>query len=231
MQKIDVKCYVNWTPVCACLHRWKRGIHMGLIPQTKCSRCDRRYSGLRGRCPYCGARRSRKGKRVAQVDNSVWKLVIGIVLMVALIAAVVILLITTLGKGETPTPPENEPIAPPAANEGVSSLDNDPLPVKPVEPTEPDEDKDPEPVIQQITITYYGETREDITMKQGEVLELGYSTVPADLEEKAVWESSDEDVIVVLQNGKVTAIGQPGDNAILKVSLGDVSAECIIRIS
>lgn len=199
---------------------------MGFVPQVKCSRCDRRYSGLRTRCPYCGARRSRKGKRAAQADNSVWKLVIGIVLMVVLIAAVVILLITT-DKGESSPPKEEK--TPPAANEGVASLDNDPLPPKPVEPTEPD--KEPEPKVQQITITWCGDARDDITMKPLEDLELGYSTVPADVEEEAIWETSDEEVFVVTpKSGKVTAVGESGDVATLTVSIGDVSAECIIRI-
>ena len=80
---------------------------MGLIPQTKCSRCDRSYSGLRSRCPYCGARRSSKGKRATDTDNATWKLIIGIVLIVVLIAAVIVILVTSLS-GDANTPADND---------------------------------------------------------------------------------------------------------------------------
>ena len=68
---------------------------MGLIPQTKCGRCDRTYSSLRSRCPYCGAHRHKKGKRATDNDNSTWKIIIGILLIVVLIAAVIVILVTS----------------------------------------------------------------------------------------------------------------------------------------
>ncbi len=67
---------------------------MGLIPQTKCGRCDRTYSSLRSRCPYCGAHRHKKGKRTTDTDNATWKIIIGILLIVVLIAAVIVILVT-----------------------------------------------------------------------------------------------------------------------------------------
>ncbi len=71
---------------------------MGLIPQTKCGRCDRYYSSLRSRCPYCGAHRHKKGKRTTDSDNATWKIIIGILLIVVLIAAVVVILVTSAGE-------------------------------------------------------------------------------------------------------------------------------------
>lgn len=68
---------------------------MGLIPQTKCGRCDRTYSSLRSRCPYCGAHRHKKGKRATDNDNSTWKIIIGILLIVVLIAAVIVIVVTS----------------------------------------------------------------------------------------------------------------------------------------
>lgn len=208
---------------------------MGLIPQAKCSRCDRRYSGLRGRCPYCGARRSKKGKRVSAADNSTWKLVIGIVLLVVLIAAVVVLLITTLNADDAAKKTgDDDLITTPPSNEGVDSLDNEPIDSEPddsEEQTGTNEPTEPEPTVQSISITYFGDPRTDITMKPAEVLPLWYKTVPEDVQETAVWSSSDENVFVVLQDGKITAIGQSGDEAVLTVTIGEVSAECVIRIS
>lgn len=78
-------------------------VFMGIISDVKCSRCDRRYSGLRSRCPYCGALRAKRGKRASDNDNALWKLIIGVLLLVVLIAAVIILLVTSLGGGKDET--------------------------------------------------------------------------------------------------------------------------------
>ncbi len=67
---------------------------MSLIPEVKCSRCDRMYPGLRARCPYCGARRSEKGKRAAD-ESSLWKMIIGIALLAILLIAIIVLIATS----------------------------------------------------------------------------------------------------------------------------------------
>ena len=67
---------------------------MSLIPEVKCSRCDRMYPGLRARCPYCGARRSEKGKRAAD-ESSLWKIIIGVALMAILLIAIIVLIATS----------------------------------------------------------------------------------------------------------------------------------------
>jgi len=71
---------------------------MGIISEVKCGRCDRRYSGFRSRCPYCGARRNKRGKHADESDNSKGKLIIGILLLLILIVAIVVLIVTSLGE-------------------------------------------------------------------------------------------------------------------------------------
>ncbi len=93
---------------------------MGIISDVKCSRCDRRYSGLRSRCPYCGASRVKRGKRSSDSDNALWKFIIGILLLVVLIAAVVILLITSIGNDNSQAP-ENDDIG---AEEVLNNTDD-----------------------------------------------------------------------------------------------------------
>lgn len=68
---------------------------MGIVSEVKCGRCDRRYSGLRGRCPYCGARRNKSGKRASSSDNSKWHLIVGVLILVVLVAAVIVLIVTS----------------------------------------------------------------------------------------------------------------------------------------
>ena len=71
---------------------------MGIISDVKCGRCDRRYSGLRARCPYCGARRGKRGKHANDADNSKGKLIIGLLLILVLIVAVVVLVVTSINE-------------------------------------------------------------------------------------------------------------------------------------
>lgn len=74
---------------------------MALIPDVKCSRCDRRYSGLLTRCPHCGARRHKKGKRITPGDNKTLKLIISALLFILLVVAVIVLAVSDRGS-DTP---------------------------------------------------------------------------------------------------------------------------------
>ena len=69
---------------------------MGLMSEVKCGRCDRRYSSLKSRCPYCGARRNKHGKHSNDESNSTAKLLIGIVILILLIVAVIVLIFSSI---------------------------------------------------------------------------------------------------------------------------------------
>ncbi len=84
---------------------------MAFVSDVKCGKCDRRYSGLRGRCPYCGTRRGKTGKHANQGGNTTGKLIVGLILILLLIAAVVFLIITggdTFGKKNKDKPAEDK---------------------------------------------------------------------------------------------------------------------------
>ncbi len=193
------------------------------MAEVKCSRCDRRFSSFRSRCPFCGTRRRKSGKRVSDSDNATWKLVIGILLLVILVAAVIILLVTSLSGREEELEPSTTPSF--SQNEGVTESSPTPTPSSSPSPT-----PTPTPVLttESVIITYNGNLREDVTMKVGEVLQFGTKTVPEETDDTPIWSSDNEDFIVVLQTGKVTAVGK-GDTK-LKVTCGSASAECIIRV-
>ena len=208
---------------------------MGIISEVKCGRCDRYYSGLRGRCPYCGARRSRRGKRTSEDDNSVLKLVIGVLLLLVLIAAVLILIFSTLrdgggGSGSGGSDPDDQSSSVSTVNGGTLTPDDttgsdDPGTVPDDTPPEP-----PEIIIsvESIRITYGGGTVTDFTMDVGEVLVLKTATVPADAESEVTWTSSDENIFVVTQEGRVTAVGR--GTGTLTVECDGATAESIVRV-
>ena len=182
---------------------------MGLIPQVKCGRCDRTYSGLRSRCPYCGAHRHKKGKRVSDGDNATWKLIIGILLIVVLIAAVIVILVTS-PKGD---------------DEGGSKSTGDDNNPGYVPGNDPGDTKGEQG---QIAVTdANGAAVASLTLKVGEIVDLNAaveagSAVP-------VWTSSDEAVVkveAVDETGlKARVTGANNGSAVVTVTSGETKTD------
>lgn len=189
---------------------------------------------MRSRCPYCGARKRKRGKRVAEEDNAVWKLVVGLLLVVILIAAVVVLLVTALnsaGKDSTPDASASasasaSPSASFSEGDGVTEVTNSATPPPTTAPTT----APPAVTIQSIMITWLGSESTDVSINVADIYTFGYAVTPAEYTGgTAVWSSSDEAVFVVLQTGQVTATG--AGTATLTVTLDGVSATCVVRVS
>lgn len=160
---------------------------MGLIPQTKCARCDRTYSGLRSRCPYCGAHRNKRGKRVSDGDNATWKLIIGILLIVVLITAVVVILVT--GSNEK-QPPDGGP-----SGSGTPSIDHEQGKNPTGDPTGPDDTGT------KISVTTAdGSAVTNLTLKVNGTADLTAVITP-ETTDVPVWTSSDTAVLTLEDNG------------------------------
>jgi predicted nucleic acid-binding Zn-ribbon protein len=237
----------------------RRKIFMGLFSENKCTRCDRRYSGLRGKCPYCGARKSKRSKKTVDNDKVGWKLVVGIVIMVILILAVVAILFISLNgtdsgdktSDNTVEETTNNDASSTLEDEGVTSItkdedntsdtdnndttnsntqsDNGNTDTETQETDNSNESSTETAAVKSITITYLGAAVNDVTLKVGEVLALEYITDPADVETTAKWACEDTSIATVSENGELTAI--TSGNTTLTVTIGDVTAECIVRVS
>lgn len=219
---------------------------MSLKNGVKCGRCDRRYSVLRGKCPYCGARRSKAGKRVGGSDNSTWTLIVGLLILLVLVVAVVVLLVTTLSNAKEETPPviDNGPQLP--VGDGVDIMEDPDDPAAPVVPDEPvvpdtpdtpDEGQQVGQAITSVKMICFGaelsksadsSANYDISMGVGDVLNISYETTPAleDLDVK--WESADQNIVMVLQSGQVTAVGRGTTKVTLTIN--GAMATCIVRV-
>jgi len=81
-------------------------ITMAIVNEIKCARCDRKYSGVRSRCPYCGARRIGRGKYSEDSDNAKGKMLISVLIMAVFTVGAAILLFTTPVEAEAQHPPE-----------------------------------------------------------------------------------------------------------------------------
>lgn len=228
---------------------------MGIISEVKCGRCDRRYSGLRSRCPYCGARRNQRGKRSSDGDNNVWKFVIGLLLLLILIVAVIVLVVTSLAdKDRSDEKPKEDSSDVNMSNDGVTNLEGsdeasgensgegsgEGSGENSGEGSGENSGDVPDAVaVESFIITYQGaeiayegyDTDYEISMSRGDVLTLGYSVSPSDAvvpEGGAVWSSSDTNAVVVLQSGEITVVGE--ESATVTLTIGTLSKTVYIRV-
>jgi uncharacterized protein YjdB/DNA-directed RNA polymerase subunit RPC12/RpoP len=210
---------------------------MAIIPEVKCKRCDRRFSGVRNRCPYCGTRRGARGKHADNDDSFKGKATIGILVLSALVIAVAALLITSLASDDTGPSGTQDPTGVPTITPTLPNGDDvDIVTGTPLYPTvtptitETIPPITPPPV-ESVKITYMGGSlrENEFTVKVGEKVPLKVKTEPSETTYEPVWESSDENVCVVLQDGTVTGTG--GGNATVTVTVGEVSAQCTVRCS
>ena len=197
---------------------------MSIINEIKCARCDRKYSGVRSRCPYCGARRIGRGKYSEDSDNAKGKMLISVLIMAVFTVAAGILLFTTPVDADAQTPVDDP---------GISSPEDDiiqepgilPEPSPEIEEPEPEEPVAP-PVIESIIITYGGNRREDFAVKIGEMVPLRVKVEPPGIDFRAEWSSSDEEIFQVVavdirhEGAEVTGIGV--GTAFLTVKVGDL---------
>ena len=200
---------------------------MSFIPRITCRRCGRQYSGLLGRCPYCGTRRVKQSDRVPAPTpgmnpetnaarragvNTKWQMVFGTVLLAAVILAVIVLVSSSLNGGILSTPsPTLPPVTPPPSST--------PTPTPTPSPT---------PVLDGIEITFFGEKATDFSMDMGKTIQLQAIIYPLDITAEITWSIEDEEIATVDETGLVTAVS-PGMTNVIAECYG-VSASCIVRV-
>ena len=216
---------------------------MSIISEVKCARCDRQYSGLRSRCPYCGARRIGSGKYSEEGDNSRGKMIIGVLIMAVLVVAAGVLLFTTPKPIDDPQPSKGisspSPTMPSESDNTGLENTSTPPPASPSATPSPSPTPTPTPKIVSVDITYSGTVKTDFTGIVGEKVPLRVKIEPVGIEvtEPIIWESSNKEVFDVVaqdlegKNAEVTIIGTSKDSwATLTVYVGDKKAECIVRV-
>ena len=211
---------------------------MGIISEVKCARCDRKYSGVRSRCPYCGARRIGRGKFSEEGDNSKGKMLIGVLIMSVLVVATGVLLFTTPAQGDgdntninatqTPSIPDEE-----ANSKTTTSIDVPPsAPPTISTPTSPA--LPPEPEIRTVEIRYSGNLRTEFTVRIDEKVPLTVWYDPPGAEGEILWSTSNRsffDVVATdLEGRRATVTGVGVGTGTLTVSVGGVTAECTVRV-
>ena len=226
---------------------------MALFGEVKCGRCDRRYSALRSRCPYCGAGRGRSAKKNATVNGGTGQLIAGAILLVAIIAAVVVLIVMSMKLDKDTTKDKDDSGISQIDDSGVSTVEGEntdvvpegttpTTPSTPTEPTEPEggstpteptepegestptEPTDPETIILSVSLNY-----SDVSLFYiGEPVQMKATVLPVDAEVPVTWSTSDPAIASVDENGLVAAVNR-GD-ATITATAGDKTATCVVRV-
>lgn len=192
---------------------------MGLFGEVKCGRCDRRYSAVRSRCPYCGARKRKSGKSSGSGDNR-WQVVFGVILLAAIILAVAVLIYKNLQEGAskaktTPTPaPTVQATSTPKPS--MAPTPSAGLPAVTPAPT--------------TKITSLVLSRQDFTLSTiGETWLLTATVAPTGATSNITWTSLDPKVATVNSEGRVTAVAN--GTTTITAEAGGVKASCVVRIN
>ena len=217
---------------------------MSVVSEIKCGKCDRMYSGLRSKCPYCGTRRISRGKYADDGNNSSGKILIAILIMTVFVVATGVLLFTT----EVEEPPE-EIIQEEEVNgidDGYISLPSE-LPVAPPVEEEPEEEEDvPEEALVVrgvrvfnggnlfgVAVTNGPEDR-DATIKVGENYTLTARVEPMGIDAEITWATSDRGVFEItpqnVDNTEASLRAVGTGTARLEVKADDISWVIIIRV-
>lgn len=199
---------------------------MGLFKTVICPRCGREYSAFKSGCPQCGARKqtptqrtapttdaARRGTSAAQraAEQARWQLILGLCLVAAVIIAVIVLIVTTVyGNYDTyPTPTPSVAVT------------EEPSPSPTATPT-------PTPTVESVKITYYGEERTEFLTTVGAATPLTPVIYPVEIEGPVTWQSVDESICTVSNDGVVTGVGAGQTNIICRCY--GASAECKVYV-
>ena len=192
---------------------------MAVIPEITCRRCGSKYSGLRNRCPKCGAPRMNQPTRVPPTTASAmpqsaasrrsavnirWQYLFGAVLLLAVVLAVVVLV--TSGRSGKSTAPASNP------NQSSAAYISADLPTPSPSP-EPTPEVTPAPAVESMSITFLNRaiTNHSITLTNaGEIfnVDLDVTAYPAIEDQGEVtWRSTNEKILTVNERGFVNVVG------------------------
>lgn len=192
---------------------------MGIIPEITCRRCGCKYSGLRSRCPKCGAPRVNQPTRVPPTSASAtpdteaykrndvnvrWQYIFAGVLLLAVILAILVLVLSGRGNGNnTPRVPTN------TAAPGQQTYIAADLPTPSPSP-KPTPVATPTPAIESMAIAFLNQgVKDDLTLTNaGEIeIDLDLNIYPTQENAKVKWWSSNEKILTVDDSGVVKVVG------------------------
>lgn len=196
---------------------------MGFIPEITCRRCGTKYSGLRNRCPQCGAPRMNQPTRVPPTTASVtpnsaasgrsavnvrWQFIFGAILVAAVILAVIVLIVS--GGGKSPASKPGTSYTPPGQTQQSVGYTTADLPTPSPSP-DPTPEASPTSAIENMSIAFLNKSvkNHDLTLTNaGELtIDLDLNVYPQQENAVVTWKSSNEKILTVDERGIVKVVG------------------------
>ncbi|MCL2248692.1 MAG: hypothetical protein FWC13_05440 [Oscillospiraceae bacterium] len=215
---------------------------MAIINEIKCARCDRKYSGVRSRCPYCGARRIGRGKYSENSDNAKGKMLISVLIMAAFTVAAGVLLFTTPVDAVEPEEVPDDDYSTSVEDE-ITTLPGLATP-SPIIDDPPEEIYEPEPPLTVTSVQIrYGDTLagaphspREITIRVGSQYEFRARVEPPGIDDIDFhWESTNTDafdaVAVDVGGVGVRVTGLARGSGYLVLTVGEAEDRFLIRVA
>ena len=214
---------------------------MSLIPKVKCSRCDHSYSGLKNRCPDCGAHRGRSGKRASDTGDAGARMMIRLLLL----AAVIITVVSVLALDLDSDPLENAGLnnRPPSGtvqgqgNDGEEDGDGEEGEEGEAPPFVPTPAPTPTPVeVTSVDINWqFKGNFNEMTIRVGDTIPIWAEIFPTDADVDVDWSTSDSNTVNYRYTDpnnfrEIEITGRSVGDARITVSAGDLYAVLIVRV-
>jgi len=207
---------------------------MAIVNEIKCARCDRKYSGVRARCPYCGARRAGYGKHADNSNKDRVKMIVCVMIMAVFTVAAGILLFTTPADADNQNGQNDSSIASPDID--IDSVEGHHQETAPEPTPTPEPTPEPPPEVQSATIRYETSSRTEFSVSVGETVPINVIWSPSEATDPVIsWSSSDEEKFQVvptqLDQVRVNVTGVGVGSATLTVIVDGVEQTCTVHVT
>jgi len=206
---------------------------MSLISRVRCSRCDRSFSGLKNKCPYCDAHRGRSGKRVYDANDVFARRMIKMLLLAALVITLISVLFLNLDdaddlSGHASAPPSGQQTPP------GDSIELPPTPT----PTPPPAPPTPPPIeVTSVQIAWqsWSPGVNDFTIGNGQTLGMWVNVFPVEADAPISWSITDNTIALITQDpddhARITLEARGRGNTTLQVTVGDMTDTVTVRVN
>ena len=205
---------------------------MSLISRVRCSRCDRSFSGLKNKCPYCDAYRGRSGKRAYDANDLFARRMIKVLLLVALVVTLLSVLLLNLDDADdlsghaANTPPEQQTPG--------DQIELPPIPIPTPTPLPP-----PPPAIEvtsvQIAWQSWAPGVNDFTIGVGQTLEMWVNVFPVEADAPISWSIESNTIALITQDpddhARITLEARGRGPTTLQVTVGDMTDTVTVRVN
>ena len=207
---------------------------MSLVPNTTCRRCHRQYPSFRGRCPYCGTKKTKEVRSAVPETDSVvrgtqasknaaegmnMQMLIGGVLLVALMVAAIASVSASVGRAAKDQQQVMQQMTQQMQTTPIPLPSATPTPMPSATPQITDVECrwGPQGAIDYIEIGYFG-------LNSGSSIDLHLTWFPQTVVATPEWSVDDESIMTIEPNESgsdchCVLVGESGTETVLRITV------------